>query len=122
MGYMRLHAIVVSGIDFESASYKREYLKQAHEKAREIFGEQVSALTPVATNGFQSFLIPPDGSKEGWDESDDGDKRRALFKTFLRETHNASGLDWVEVQFGDDNAVTRIIEDSDHEAEEFTPA
>ena len=108
MGYMRHNAIVVT-------SYSDELIETAHKLAVEIF-EDVSTITPSKTNGYQSFLVPPDGSKEGWDESDAGDKNRDKFIAWLdsqRYDDGSTSLDWVEVQYGDDNRETIIIRDSD---------
>jgi hypothetical protein len=63
MGYMRHHAIIVT-------SWKRELLEQAHARAVEL-GMSVSEVTGEVTNSYRSFLVAPDGSKEGWDTSDD---------------------------------------------------
>ena len=68
MGYNVEHAIVVT-------SWDNKLLAKAHKKANEIFPE-VSERVPHITNGGASFLVPPDGSKEGWEESDAGDVRR----------------------------------------------
>ena len=107
MGYIRNHAIV------DTATYG-DYIQQAHAKAVEIFGENVSALTPEVINGSRSFLVPPDGSKEGWGESDEGDKRRELFKEWLRaqayEDHSTP-LHWVELRYGGDDREAIVEED-----------
>lgn len=50
------------------------------------------------------------GSKEGWDTSDTGDRARAAFTAWLREADHG---DWVEIQFGDDEGETRIVNHSD---------
>jgi hypothetical protein len=108
MGYFIHHAIVVTG--------DGEEVVKAHGLAVAIF-PYVSPISPVAINGEQSFFVPPDGSKEGWDESNAGDVRRDQFMTMVeiaREKHirGEEGF-WVhfaEVQFGhddDDNRLTR---------------
>jgi|SRR5216683_3332841 len=105
MGYMRHHAIVVT-------SYNEKNIKAAHEKALEIFGDSVTAMT----NGYCSFFIAPDGSKEGWDTSESGDECRTLFIGWLNEQRfedRSSSFDWVEVQYGDDENETIICRHSD---------
>ena len=76
MGYMRYHTIVVAdhghGDDLETA----------HKYAEREF-PWVSPISPEAVNGVRAFFIPPDGSKEGWPESNDGDIRRKNFLSFL---------------------------------------
>jgi hypothetical protein len=108
MGYMRHHAIIVT-------SWKRELLEQAHARAVEL-GMSVSEVTGEVTNSYRSFLVAPDGSKEGWDTSDQGDAARAALVEWLddqRYEDRSTSLNWVEVQFGDDNRETRIVRDSD---------
>lgn len=108
MGYMRHHAIVVT-------SWKGELLKRAHKAAVEL-GMSVSGITDEVTNGYRSFLIAPDGSKEGWTTSDNGDAQRAQLLDWLdaqRYDDDSTPLEWVVVQFGDDDLNTRIVIDSD---------
>jgi hypothetical protein len=82
MGYMRHHAIICSGpapIKDEGApwiSSIAEYvtsLQRAHDKATAIFGDTVSPIVISPVNGIGSFFIAPDGSNEGWEDSDAGD-------------------------------------------------
>lgn len=79
MGYLRRHAIVVTGDDYEES----KDILAAHAKATEIF-PWVSPICPPQVNGERSFFIPPDGSKEGWSDSDKGDERRNEFVEWLR--------------------------------------
>lgn len=58
----------------------------------------------------------PDGSKEGWEHSDVGDKARDSYTDWLKAQayeDGSSPLQWVEVQYGDDNGETKIIRHSD---------
>lgn len=117
MGYMRHHAIVCTGM--------LEYIDNAHKKALDIFGfDGVSPLGHERVNGYQSFCVWPDGSKEGWDESKDGDSRRGEFVWWLENKHceetayqeeplKTCLINWVEVRFGDDNCVNSVIGDSE---------
>lgn len=108
MGYMRHHAIVVT-------SYDEKQIAQAHSKASSL-GCNPSEIKEAKVNGYGSFFVPPDGSKEGWTESDDGDDRRTAFVDWLdaqRFEDGSTSLDWVEVQYGDDNRHTAIIRHSD---------
>lgn len=103
MGYMCHHAIVVT-------SWKKEAVEAAHAKAVELFGQFgsiVSNICEATTNGYYSFLIAPDGSKEGWDTSNAGDEAREAMVKWIEHgpccyedgTHS---FDWCEVQFSDD--------------------
>lgn len=110
MGYMRHHAIVVT-------SWKDDAIWAANKVAQTLF-PWVSPLSACGINGYLSFFIPPDGSKEGWEESDAGDAVRDAFIEYLRSTRFEDGssyLVWVEVQFGDDSLVTVVTRDSDEE-------
>ena len=53
-------------------SWDKKYLIKARTAAEGIF-PWVSEISPTAINGYVSFFIPPDGSKEGWKESTEGD-------------------------------------------------
>lgn len=112
MGHTCHHAIVLTSTD-------RGVLLEAYEKACELFGHPfVTSVTAEAINHTQSFMIPPDGSNEGWRESEAGDVRRETFRQYLRSLAYEDGstpIDWVEVQFGDDYLDTRVTDDSDHD-------
>lgn len=110
MGYIRNHAIVVTG------TYG-DFIERAHAEATKIF-PWVSAISPPLVNGSQSFFIPPDGSKERWPESDEGDAQREEFKEFLRaQLYNdaSSPLAWCEVKYGGDDYASEVIAHSHEE-------
>lgn len=98
MGVIAHHAIIVT------ASYGG-WPEKAHEAARRYFPEdQVSELSREAINGYRSFCIFPDGSKEGWAESADGNLRRDNFVEWLKAQayeDGSSPLSWAEVHFGE---------------------
>ena len=97
MGYMRHHAIVVT-------SWSAESIEKAHSQAAEMF-RWVSPVSPEATNGYRSFFIPPDGSKEGWAESNIGNMQRTAFMDWCDAQAYEDGsnnLSFAEVLFGDD--------------------
>jgi hypothetical protein len=76
MGYMRHHAIVVTGGDWGALN-----IVSAHAEIQAIGdtyerGALVSPLGPPTTNAYRSFMVGPDGSKEGWTESHIGDALR----------------------------------------------
>jgi hypothetical protein len=93
MGWMLHDAIVVTSA-FEDT------IKQAHEKAIE-FGLQTTNIVCTAINGYYSFLIGPDGSKEGWPDSTLYDQQRIFWINWTRE-HLSTYCDWVHVRFGGD--------------------
>ena len=105
MGYMRHHAIIVT-------SWDTARLQEAHEAARERLGEEVSEIVPSRMNGYGSFLVAPDGSKEGWADSDDGEAQRDAFVAWLNDESwedGSSPFDWVLVQFGDEDEDQRVV-------------
>jgi hypothetical protein len=109
MGYIRNHAIVVT-------STYGDYIQQAHVAAKEIF-PWVSEISDTGINGSRSFFIPPDGSKEGWEDSDLGDDRRNRFKEWLRLQEyddESSPLAWCEVWYGGDDEDANV-EDHCHQ-------
>lgn len=110
MGYIRHHAIVVT-------SWEEKSLKDAYNIACDIF-PIVTEITEKTINGYSSFFIPPDGSKEGWDESEDGNKRRDEFIEYLDTQRWGDGstcLKWIEIQYGDDDGINKITRHSDEE-------
>jgi len=106
---MQHHAIIVS-------NNWGDWLDNAHQKAGELCEELVTPISPYTGDGYRSFAILPDGSKEGWDTSDKFEERRSLFLDYLRSLRYEDGsspLDWVLVQFGDDELETKVLEDDD---------
>jgi hypothetical protein len=102
MGVIRHHTIIVTSWDDERLG---KCLSEAHEKAREIFGDAHVSSVLYGINGYGSFFIPPDGSKEGWIPSDKGDEHRAQFVSWMKQQRYEDGssrLQWVEVSFGGD--------------------
>lgn len=99
MGYIKHDSIVVVGFD--------ERLAKAHDKALVQFKGLVSNIVDGGMNGYVSFFIGPDGSKEGWEESNVFDKKRVKYKKFLDKLE----LNWVHVVIGSDYKEDTKIED-----------
>ncbi len=108
MGYFRHHCIVVT-------AFQEKSIAKAYSKADEIFSgmplysdkahSMVSPVISSPVNDFYTFFIGPDGSKEGWQMSDDGEKARSVFIDWLKECRE-KGEDyftWALVQYGDEN-------------------
>lgn len=109
MGFIRHKAMIVTG--------GGERLKKAHKKAKAIFKKnkvETSNITEIINsgmNGYESFAILPDGSKEGWPDSNLADKCRNELKEWLK--NNQEGWnEWVEVSFGNDGGRANITEDN----------
>lgn len=116
MGYIAHHAIIVTA---ETRS-----IRVFHAQAVATFAgtcAKVTAPTEAGMNATSSFLIAPDGSKEGWADSDAGDAARAAFIDYLTADQYYC-VDWVEVRFGGDDSdtqtyVTRHSGDDEYYAE-----
>lgn len=96
MGYTAHHAIIVT-------SWDTALLAAAHGKAMSL-NRHVSLIIVGGVNNIASFMVAPDGSKDGWEESDVGDTGRARFMDWLDEQAYEDGstsLAWVEVEFNE---------------------
>lgn len=105
MGYMVHHGIIVTCSDKKRA---RAVCKQA----KEIFGETFKAVES-AINSYYTILIPPDGSKDGWSESEAGNVCRESFIEWLRQQKHEDGSSpytYAHVQYGDDEGDNKILE------------
>ena len=96
MGRFCHHAIIVTSHD--------HYTERAHKEAIRCCGADfVTPMGARLVNAVSSFLVTPDGSKEGWPESADGERRRDQFIEWLnRQRHDdgSSPYDWVLVEYG----------------------
>jgi len=105
MGYIRHDAIVATSWDVK-------YLKPARAKAEEL-GLPCTEIVESNTNGYVSFLIAPDGSKEGWDESARGDDARSRWKAWANAkwTEECVYVYWAHLSYaGDESGDTKIVE------------
>ena len=68
----------------------------------------VSEIKESIVNNYHSFFIVPDGSKEGYDASDDGDIIRERLIEFMQPltTSEAYHLSYAEISYGADDATT----------------
>jgi len=106
MGYIKHHAIVI-------ASFDEELILKAHTKANELCEGLVSELISYRINGGKSFFIAPDGSKEGWDESNQMNESRESFIDWVNEQayeDESNALSFAELFFGEDNGESRVTE------------
>jgi hypothetical protein len=105
MGYMRHHAIVITTYGNNVEKAKAIIIK--------IFGIKTVPQFDALVNGYVSFFIPPDGSKEGWSESDECDKKREKLKKWLDKQKHGDGSSpfaWAEVQYGDEDMENKITD------------
>ena len=91
MGAIWHNSIVVTSSDVDE-------LIVVWKKAVELFGQLVSPVISSNHNSFTSFFIAPDGSKNGWPESDDMNRRRAALCKFMS---SCTFVRYVDVGYGD---------------------
>jgi len=99
MGVKNNNAIIATTWSEEKATAFQSWIDQLTSKERELFVHSGSWV-----NRNQSFALLPDGSKEGWSESDAGDALRDRVVARLEEDNYEDGSspwDWVEVGFGE---------------------
>lgn len=101
MGYIRHHGMMLTCWD-------EKQLRAAHAKALDLM-LIVSEVSKGVVNSYESFAVFPDGSKEGWDTSDEFDQKRDRFVEFLRSDPSVRRVDWVEFTVGDENGPDSIL-------------
>lgn len=114
MTNIKHHAIIVT-------SNEKQQLEAVRKKAIELYDQFMEAnkgrtlvgqITIGLINNFYSFMITPDGSKEGYDVSEDGDLVRKKICDFIDSLKNTKGYNsvrFVEVSFGSDDGFAEII-------------
>ena len=124
MGYIKHHTIVVTG-------WQNEKIKEAQLKAKEIFEQNfdsepmeklyasalISDIVQGLANGQSSFFIAPDGSKEGWETSNNGNRARKEFLNWLDKDKD-NYCDYIEVIFGGDDENEKILRSKATDLEE----
>ena len=68
---------------------------------------RVTELVESGVNGYLSFAVLPDGSKEGWDEAEAGERARDAIVAELRRwvyDDGSSPVEWVEVEYSHEGA------------------
>lgn len=104
MGHVIHHAIIATTYDLTKA-------QELYRFCRDI-GASVNMVTSNI-NKYETVFIGPDGSKTGWADSDEGDKRRAAIKEKLKAYAHEDGsnpFDWVELSYSSDDVHAEIVE------------
>lgn len=120
MGYIKHHAIIITG-------WQKDKVISANKKAKEIFIKHfkesifreiklVSNVIEGVVNAQYSFFIAPDGSKEGWSDSDFADNARAEFIEWIK-SGDAGYVEYAEICFGGDDSENTFINTSNKFAE-----
>ena len=114
MRNIKHHAIVVTSNEKD----KIELVRKKSIEIYEVFMETkngkalVGQMTIGLINNFYSFMIAPDGSKEGYDTSEDGDIAREKICSFIESLKDINGINpvnYIEVCFGSDDGTAKII-------------
>jgi hypothetical protein len=105
------HAILIT-------AYSDDRFDELCDAVHRIYGSDCYAESASCQwNGYRHLLIPPDGSKEGWRESDQGDSYRDQVIEWLeskRFDDSGSPYAWVEVQYGDEySRESKVLRSSD---------
>ncbi|TAG58803.1 MAG: hypothetical protein EAZ27_01280 [Cytophagales bacterium] len=114
MKNIKHHTIIITVKDFKTAEKIKNEISILFKKNMEAKNgfELVSPIIPGLINNYYSFFISPDGSKEGYDLSDDGDKIREktikLLDKYLM-SDSMLELNYVELYYGDENSIPRIL-------------
>jgi hypothetical protein len=104
MGYIRHHAIAVTSFD-------KKLIQEANIKAVEVFGSLTTPIIESHINGYQTFFVAPDGSKEGWEDSDNGDLKREEFINWMDKQaykDESNALSFCEFFYGDDEGKSKV--------------
>lgn len=86
------HAIIVTDWDCVR-------LREIRTEAAKIFGTLVSPVIDSHKNSWQSFMIAPDGSGEGWSTSIEHDGKRSVFMKWMAEKH--PGVSCIQIEYGE---------------------
>jgi len=101
MGTQRHHAIVISG--------QEDHLMVAAHNMAVSLELPTTPIVRARYNGWSSFCVVPDGSNEGWVESNLMDESRAVLIRWLTAHRQ---FDWIEVSFADEQGPSKILRDS----------
>ncbi len=104
MGHAKHHAIIVT-------TWKEEGFRDL-EFFLATLGCRHSIQDGFSINGYRSAVVWPDGSNEGWADSDEGDAIRDKLVEWLRTQCNvedgSSWFEWVEVGYSSDSGTATV--------------
>jgi hypothetical protein len=115
MRNIKHHAIIVTSNDKAQIELVRKRCIELYNQFMEFNNGKalVGNLTLGVINNFYSFMIAPDGSKEGYDTSDDGDlvrKKICNFIDSLKSPEGYNAVNYVEVYFGSDDGTANVLQ------------
>lgn len=104
MGYIRHHTIAIT-------SWKKEELEKLHIKINAIAPNIITNIYKSPLNGYHTFYLIPDGSKEGWEESEAYNEIRNRIKNIIKEMKYDDGSNCIrfcELYYGGDDSKPKI--------------
>jgi hypothetical protein len=102
MGYVRHNAIIAT-------AWQPSAVRALVQFAEDVGAEAIEG--DERTNGYRTVVITPDGSKEGWESSAEGDTARAKIREWLRRAGDSDlFFEWCEVAYGDDDGNAEIVD------------
>ena len=102
MGIIQHHTVIATTWNHERANEFQEWIdSELNDRERQLIVRAVSWV-----NNYHTFVLVPDGSKEGWKTSDEGDNLRDRMVCKLvfyndKGDDGGSPWDWVECTFGE---------------------
>ncbi|WP_446458702.1 hypothetical protein [Streptomyces rochei] len=103
MGRIVHDAVIITTTDFRPGGLPD--IEDFRQSLPEHFRPLVIGPIPAALNGYVSYAFLPDGSKEGWFASDDGDEYRARFAALFNHQYEDGSThdEAVAIRFGNDH-------------------
>ena len=100
MGYMKHDAIIVTTSDCRPGGLPD--IEAFRASLPEEFRRLVIGPIPSAINDYVSYAFLPDGSKDGWPTSDEGDAHREAFAALFSHVHGDGSThdDAIAVTYG----------------------
>lgn len=126
MGYIKHDTVVVTSWDSKSLTRAREKAVEIYaktfskdslndlnlEETKEEFDKKGFVISPIiqgVANGQCSFLIAPDGSKEGWEPSNLSNEAREEFLNWLKTYEEELYCEYIHIRFGGDDSKENIL-------------
>ena len=109
MGYIKHQAVIAVVIDDRGDvdQLRRQLAELIDEPFINRSAEQLLVgPTPSLVNGYVTYALLPDGSKEGWSTSDLGDRARQIFIDHFRALGSSTQV--IEVSFDGDSVTSAV--------------
>lgn len=91
MGVINHNAVLATTWDEKRVEKIKEWISKLHIDLIKLF-----LIGPVTINSYTTIVLVPDGSKEGWEQSDRGNELR---ESFIKELDEY--WEWIEIGYGE---------------------